>query len=304
MQEKKKQPIMPPKIDAKEVVHELEKKGVDLGQVILHQLFSKDTSLSPKGISKGWMIAFIAVVAVFALVIIIGSISVNVTVNAMHDTYIQEKEKVIRAISDIDLANQWERLPVQDRKERLRTQFTKIVMYYTNSTPDDKKMNNTQTLDTFNQLWLCTERVPSINFFLAVAYMKVRTNFNPVYNSSYRYGLSGMYLKELESIANLPLVRNDPIFRTTYSGKKTAHNPVESVKLLIAKIEDLARTFNNREDWILLSLFSNEYDVISKYWDNGKGTIPDDKYKKGDLAEALKYYYAFKNWQIPATTAQ
>ena len=59
----KKQPING-SIDAKKVVEELQKKGVDLGQVILHQLFSKDTSLSPKGISKGWMITFIIILSI------------------------------------------------------------------------------------------------------------------------------------------------------------------------------------------------------------------------------------------------
>ena len=58
-------------------------------------------------------------------------------------------------------------------------------------------------------------------------------------------------------------------------------------------------TFNNREDWVLLALFTDEYQVIRDYWDEGAGAIPDEYYEEGQLAEALKYYHAFRNWKIP-----
>jgi hypothetical protein len=160
-------------------------------------------------------------------------------------------------------------------------------------------MNDDQIQGTFNQIWLCTEKLPHVNFFLPVAYMKVKTNFNPVYDMNYQRGIIGFYLKTAERIANLPIVRDDPVFRTAYKGTTTLNNPVEAVRLLVARIDDLMSTFNNREDWVLLSLFTDEYVVISEYWKDGEGFIPDKFYQEGELAKALRYYQAFKNWQIP-----
>ncbi len=231
----------------------------------------------------------------------VGSYFFVKTINDMYSTYIKETEKIIKTRSQIDLANQWERLPVNQRKERLRDQFFEIVRYYTNDVPDEQKMNDEQILNTFNQLWLCTERLPHVNFFLPVAYMKVKTNFNPVYNTEYQYGIAGFYLKEAERMSQLPLIKEDDIFKTTYKGSTTLNNPQQAIKLLIARIDDLMHTFNNREDWVILSLFENEYNVIEQHWHGGEGIIPDKLYESSDLAKTLQYYHSFKNWKIPST---
>lgn len=282
-----------------EVTKELEKQGVDIGQIILQKLLTND-SVTNKGISRGWLIVFGIIVSIFTITILIGSIIVTKTINDMYKTYITETEKIIKASSEIDSANAWERLPVNQRKERLREQCFKIIRYYTNTVPENQKMADEQILETFNTLWSCTERIPSINFFLPLAYMKVATNFNPVYNSEYKLGIAGFYLKAAEMSANLPIVQKDPVFQVFYRGNKTINNPIDMVKLLVARIDDLAKTFENREDWIILALFTNEYEILSKYWNDGNGAIPDNYYKEGFLAETLKYYQAFVGWQIPS----
>ena len=282
-----------------EITKALESQGTDFGQVILQKILSND-SITNKGVSRGWLTLFGIIVIVFTLTVLIGTIMVTKTINDMHATYIQETEKIIKTTSEIDAANAWERLPVNQRKERLREQYYKIIRYYTNGVPENQRMADDQILDSFNTLWLCTERIPSINFFLPLAYMKVATNFNPVYNMEYKNGIAAFYLKAAETTANLPLVQRDPIFQVYFQGIKTANNPNEMIKLLVARIDELAKTFQNREDWVILALFTNEYEVLARYWDDGKGAIPDTFYTQGFLSETLKYYYAFKNWQIPA----
>lgn len=248
------------------------------------------------------MINIIAIVLVLSIMVIsAGSYYFVSTINSMHQTYIKETEEIIRTRSDIEIANSWERLPVNQRKERLRGQFFEIVRYYTNNVPDEQRMNDEQILNVFNQLWATTERLPHVNFFLPVAYMKVATNYNPVYNSEYRYGIGGFYVNQAQDIANLPIVRNDSVFMTPFNGITTLNNPTESINLLVARIDDLMKTFNNREDWVVLALFQDEYNVIRDYWEGGEGAIPDELYESGPLAETLTYYHSFKNWRIPAT---
>lgn len=276
----------------------MKENGVDIGDALLQKAFVSDNERNKT--LRNIIIAFTSVTLVFVVAVIFGAISFNRVTNEMRETYIQETESLINARQDIELANAWERLPVGQRKERLREQYFQIVRYYTNSTPDEQKMSDDQINESFNQLWLATERVPSINFFLPVAYMKVATNFNPVYNQSYRRGIAAFFLREAEQVANLQLVRTDPVFMTAYRGVETVNNPQEAIKLLIARIDDLMSVFNNREDWVLLALFTNEYEVIEDYWENGEGQIPDELYVTGDLARALEYFYAFKNWQVPA----
>ena len=271
------------------------KEKADLGSIVLQAINQADNKKSKNSPT------FFIVVGLFIATLIISSTFFIKTINSMHNTYIKETEKIIKTKSDIDLANQWERLPVNQRKERLRSQFFEIVRYYTNNIPEEQKMSDDQLLNTFNQLWLCIQKKPYINFFLPIAYMKVKTNFNPVYNIKYQRGIIGFYLKMAERVSNLPIIRDDDVFKVVYKGTTTLNNPPEAIKLLVARIDDLMQTFNNREDWVLLSLFENEYTVISKYWDDGKGEIPDKFYKEGKVAEALRYYEAFKNWQIPAT---
>jgi hypothetical protein len=134
--------------------------------------------------------------------------------------------------------------------------------------------------------------------------MRVASNFNPIYNREYKYGLGAFFNKTGETIANLKLVREDPAFQLTYSGIETLRMPTESIKLIVARMDDLMVTFNNRIDWVLLSIFTNEYDVIDRYWDGGDGAIPDEFYKEGELAEALKYFDSFRNWTIPRDPTQ
>lgn len=249
---------------------------------------------------KNLVIVFSSVLILNIVFMISIGLFSNNTIRDMYREYISNTEDVILTRSEIDLANQWERLPVNQRKERLRAQYYEIVRYYTNNIPPEQKMNDDQILESFNQLWICIQRLPHVNFFFPVAYMKVASNYNPVSNVAWKRGIASFYSKMGERIANLHLARTDPVFQTVYKGIETLNNPTESIKLLIVRIDDLMSTFNNREDWVILSLFTNEYDVIDKYWEGGDGKIPDELYEKGELAETLKYFYAFKNWQIPS----
>lgn len=256
------------------------------------------------GPSKTVIIIFIAVVVLFIGTVATVGYFANRTINEMHREYIRDTEQIILTRRNIELANSWERLPINQQRERLIDQYYTIVKYYTNSVTDNQKMNDDQVVASFNVLWDCTTRIPSINFFLPIAYMKVATNFNPVYNVDWKRGIAAFYIKGGEAVANLPLVRNDQSFQTAYKGVETLNNPNEAIKLLVARIDDLMTTFNNRVDWVVLALYTNEYDVISKYWKGGEGKIPDDFYKKGPVAETLDYYYSFKNWQIPALPSE
>lgn len=269
----------------------------DVGQQILNEMFRRDANNKP---TKSWRITFIAVIAMFSIALVLGTYYFVRTINQMHSTYISKTEDIILGKENVELANSWERMPVQQRKEQLRSQYLKIVRYYTNQVPAEQKMNEDVMVSTFDTLWDTTSRVKQ-NFFIPIAYMKVMTNFNPIYNSEYKRGLAGFYNKTYESIANLPIVRTDPVFQTVYKGRETAYNPDQSIKLLVARIDDLMSTFNNRIDWVYLALITNEYDVIDKYWDDGKGAIPDKLYKEGKLAKMLMYYHSFTLWEIPKT---
>ena len=218
----------------------------------------------------------------------------------MANTYVEKTEQIIKTRNDIEMANAWERLPVNQRRERLKNKWFEIIRFYTNTVPEEQKMDEDMIVESFNTIWSCTQRLPHINFFLPVAYMKVKTNFNPVYDRDWQRGIIGFYPKMAERIVNLPIVRTDDVFKVAYKGIPTLNNPNEAIRLLVARIDDLMMTFNSREDWVLLSLFMDEYQVISKYWEGGEGKIPDEMYESGELAEALMFFQHFKNWQIPA----
>jgi hypothetical protein len=254
--------------------------------------------------SKAPMIIFIVLCFVFVITEVATVYFANKVIREMYREYVRNTEEIIKTKSDIELANSWERLPINQRKERLREQYFEIIRYYTNNITPEQKINDDQIQSTFNVVFDCTTRVPSINFFLPVAYMKVATNFNPIYDREYKKGISAFYLKTGQTVANLPLVRTDTAFQTVFKGLETLNNPNEAIKLLVARIDDLMVTFSGRADWVLLSLFTNEYDVISKYWDGGNGKIPDNLYSDGDLADSLMYFQSFKNWQIPSISAK
>lgn len=269
----------------------------DMGQMALAHILSMDSRKT--NISKGWLIGFISILIVFSTIMILGVVFYINTLGEMRETYIRNVEDVIISRAEIKAANDWERLPENDRKSMLREQYNTIVRYYTNTVPAIDKLDTKQISDTFNQLWITTEKVSYIDFFLPVAYLKVATNFDPVYRFGAKHGINAFLLKTVEDTINLPLIQEDPIFRVQYRGSETALNPAESMKILVARIDNLMSTFRNREDWVILALFTNEYDVIDKYWDNGNGVIPDSYYESGPIAETLKYYYSFSNWQIP-----
>jgi len=238
-------------------------------------------------------VAFIAALVFFIVTLIVVGAYFNRTVKEMHTQYIRDTEQIIITKSEIEASNAWERLPLNERKEKLRMQYYQIVRYYTNGIPEEQKMDDQMIQDSFNQLWDCTVRVPSVNFFLPVAYIKVASNFNPTYDVDYKHGLGAFFPKAGENISRL--IKED----IEYRGIPTLDMPTEAIKLVVAKIDDLMGYFNNRIDWVLLSLFTNELDVIDKYWDGGNGAIPDELYKEGNLAETLEYFNAFRNWQIP-----
>jgi len=216
----------------------------------------------------------------------------------LHSTYIKNTEQIILSKKAITIANDWERLPETERKEKLRERYYEILKYYTLKSKTEEKLREDIMLDSFNSYYDCTNLL-RVNFFLPLAYMKVMSNFNPNYTRNYRFGVAFFFVKEGADISNLPIIK-DPHFNVTYKGEETLRNPIESMKLLVAKINDLKIIFENRTDWVVLSLLLNEYEVIDKYWKSGKGRIPDDFYRK-ELGTILTYYYTFKNWRVIPT---
>jgi len=268
----------------------------DLGSMILQKLNQSDQNRFEeiKHLITGFIIAFV----IFIITITIGIVFYINTTSAMRETYINNVNSVILNQTEIRTLTDWENIPSEQRKSKLREHFNSIIQYYTNTSLPTEKMTLEQTIDVFNELWQTTSKM-SINLFLPVAYMKVATNFNPNYDVNAKKGIAALLLKSIDNTINIPWVRNDPIFTTMYRGSDTAFNPAESARILVAKIVDLMVLFRNREDWVMFALFTNEYDVISKYWNDGKGAIPDEIYKSGPTAEALMYYYTFKNFKIP-----
>jgi hypothetical protein len=235
----------------------------------------------------------------FVLCSIVSIVAVR-AVKVMSETYTRNTESIILARSNMESANAWEQLPPGQKRERLQDQYFQIVRYYTNNVAPNQKLNDDQIGSTFNSLWETTSRVNSVNFFLPIAYMKVKTNFNPVFSNGYQQGIAGFYFKEADQAANLSRVKTDPAFQVVFKGEQTLLNSDESIKLLVAEFDDLLLTFNGRVDWALYAKFTNVYDVMAKYWKNGEGQIPDAAFKTGDFADAYKYYNAFKNWTIPS----
>jgi len=252
------------------------------------------------GVVSNLIIAFVITLSLCVITNVLVLIGTNNTIKEMHKTYIRNTDQIIQTRSEQEMSNSWERKPENEKRELLRSQYTEIITYYTVNTDDKYKMSNEQINATFNTLYDCLKSVPRINFFMAVAYIKVATNFNPIHNRDYKYGLAAFYQKTGEGVCNLPIIKENQTFFTVWKGLQTLNRPEETIKLLIARIDDLMLTFNNREDWVFISIFTNEYDIINKYWKGGEGTIPDDYYRDGQLSEVLKYYYAFRNWQIPS----
>lgn len=221
-------------------------------------------------------------------------------VKVMSEAYTKNTDSIILARSNMESANAWEQLSPSQKRERLQDQYFQIVRYYTTNIAPNQKLNDDQITSTFNSLWETTSRVNSVNFFLPIAYMKVKTNFNPAFSNGYQYGIAGFYYKEADQAANLNRVKTDPAFQVVFKGQETLLNSDMSIKLLVAEFDDLLLTFNGRVDWALYAKFTNVYDVMAKYWNNGNGQIPDSAFKTGDFAEAYKYYNAFRDWQIPS----
>jgi len=248
--------------------------------------------------NKKNLIFYIVTCLVFIGIITLLTFEVKKVISDMYNTYINNTREIIFSKENIETANNWERLPLNEKKERLRKRYYEIIKYYTINIPDNQKMNDEQIINTFNSYFDCINAVRTVNFFLPLAYIKAMTNFNPNYSEHYQYGLGWFYEKEGATFSNLQLVRSSEIFNVAYKGRISLQNPYEAIRLVVARMDDLMKTFDNREDWIILSMLQNEYIVIDKYWENGEGKIPDSFYKDGKLKEILNYYYAFKNWQI------
>jgi len=239
---------------------------------------------------------------VFIAVVVFNIFYFKTITTQMYQSYISNTKEIITTQTKIAFISDWERLPINQKKEKLREKYYEIMKYYTIDIPLNQKMSETQILNSFNTLFSCVQASSShINFFLPLAYIKVKTNFNPNFSKQYKYGISAFYIKEGKNISNLPIVQNTDEFRVAYKGKITLQNPTDSIKLLVAKIDDLMNTFNNREDWVVFALLRNEYYVIEKYWNDGKGKIPDSFYKEGKLHDILEYFYAFRDFKIIPT---
>jgi hypothetical protein len=220
------------------------------------------------------------------------------TMLGMKNDYLKSEREIILSKEMVKAANDWERLPEKEQKEKLRGRFNEIFKYYNLKTKVAEKITDTNTiLDLFNTVYDCT-KVSGVNFFLPIAYMKVITNFNPNYNKNNKLGIASMYLKEAEYVSGLSLVKNNSAFNLTFKGVDTLKNPIDSTKILIARLKDLNEVFRGRVEWVILALLTNEYEVIDRYWNNGSGEIPEDKLRSGELKQILDYYYAFKDWQI------
>lgn len=291
----------PTQVTAKELLKELDNRGVDLGDLLLQKLINRDSHFGGgiSGLSRGWLIAMAVITGAFTLVMLVGTIWVSNTINRMNRAYMAQTEQIIFTKSQIEEANSWERLPPAQKKEKLREQYYALVRYYTNEVSLAEKMDDNQILQSFNTLWLATERLTTVNFFFPVAFMKATTNFNPYFDRDSRIGMGYFFLKGAEAVANLKLVRDDPVFMLDYKGTGSLNDPVDTIKLLVARIDDLSKTFHGREDWIFFALLTNEFDVITRYWKDGTGSIPDEMYLRGQLADCLKFYHSFKNWDIP-----
>ena len=268
----------------------------DLGTAILQKLNQSDQNRFEE--IKHLITGFIIAIGIFSVVVIIGVIIYISTTTSMRKTHIDNINNIILTQTEIKTLADWENMPNEQRKSKLREHFNLIIQYYTNDTPTANKPALSQIVDIFNELYQTTSKM-SINFFLPVAYMKVATNFNPNYDIDSKKGIAALLLKSIDNTINLPWVKSDPLLATTYRGSDTAFNPAESARILVAKIADLMTLFRNREDWVMFALFTNEYDVISKYGNDVRGTIPDEIYKSGPVAEALMYYYTFKSFKIP-----
>jgi len=271
----------------------------------MKDMVTKDDGESGNNFVKRVTKTFISLTVIFIVTIVFGIFSINRISDVMYKTYISQTREIIHSQKDIESANSWERLPVNERKEKLRSRYYEIIKYYTNEVPQNQKMSDDQMLASFDAYYGAVYGINSVNFFLPLAYLKARTNFNPTFNDGYQIGIAALFVKEGADIANLPVIKGLPSFQVAYKGAETLQNPVESLKLLVARLDDLLKTFNNREDWAILSLLNHsEYDIIAKYWQDGKGEIPEKLYKDGPLANTLEYYYIFKDWKIAPSTLQ
>jgi hypothetical protein len=272
------------------------------GGTVMKDLISK---IKPENLPQRLVGIMVALIIVFVTAMGLGVYFNKRTAEALYNNYMENTREIIDSRSQIETANSWERLSVNERKEKLRSRFYEIIKYYTVTSPLSQKMSDEQLLLAFNTYYDAIYTVNSVNFFLPLAYIRVKTNYNPSYSDNYQTGISGFFTVEGQQIANLPIVKENQALRVAYKGKETLQNPTESLRLLIARMDDLMRTFNNREDWVILALLNHdENQIIAKYWEDGKGEIPETNYKSGDMKNILEYYYAFKNWQIVATTSK
>jgi len=276
------------------LMSEVEKRGMD---VLINKVLTKLTGKDDYEHAYQQMLKiFIVCILIFSIIVLVGSFMVIFTLRDMKNTYIQETDKMLLMNHKIENAAAWEKLNSIEKKEKLRNQYYTIVRYYTTSSDIAKSLNNDQILDSFNSLWIISEKYNTVNFFLPLAYIRVTSNFNPSYSLKSKEGYSAMFMIDYERFSQ---ISPDPIAKITYRGIETARNPSDSIKLLYLKMDYLYKVFNGRVDWILFSMLNNEFEVIQKYWKNGEGEIPDEFYLSGSLYNALNYYHSFINWQIP-----
>ena len=144
---------------------------------------------------------------------------------------------------------------------------------------------------------MISEKYNTVNFFLPLAYIRVTSNFNPMFSKKSKEGFSALFMIDYERFSYMNTT--DPLTKINYRGIDTARDPSSAIVLLYLKMNYLYTVFNGRVDWVLFALLNNEFDVIQNYWKNGEGEIPDQFYLIGPLYESLNYYHSFINWQIP-----
>lgn len=130
-----------PKVDSNE----------DLGTAILQKLNQSDQNRFEE--IKHLITGFIIALGVFSVVIIIGVIAYISTTSLMRKTHIDNINDIISTQVEIKTLADWENVPSEQKKSKLREHFNLIIQYYTNDASVESKPTLSQVVDIFNELY-------------------------------------------------------------------------------------------------------------------------------------------------------
>ena len=276
-----------------EILKEMEKRGLSN---VMDQMLTKITGSDKYEKSYKRVISIFLVIVILFLVSLVGIGAYAVlTMQDMKSTYIQETDKILRIKSEIDKQSDLRSLTYEQRRQKFKKDYYEILRRtYVEVVDNNKKLTDDQINLSFDAAWDACEKY-KVDFLLVVSYMKAASNFNPNYSEDGRMGMPAMFLIDYEMFSSLTKSEGQTNV-ISYRGSTTSSDPVDSVKLLVAKIDSLNKMFNYKNDWVIFAMIEDQYLVLSKYWKQGFGTIPDDYYKSGKLYEALAYYYIYSRW--------